>query len=145
MFFRTLIVCMLLYTYSVQANEIAEKEEVAETDSKVVEDNSEIVINCKTFMTLQQVLVNAKSSADSMVALISFFKTQTQLNTEKLAEAKTKEEFDEYRQIIRSYQEKIITLEKQQAELEESVTFIGQKLETIREHLPSCEEEHQTE
>lgn len=140
---------MLLCTHLVQANEIAEKEEVAETDSKVVKDSSEIVIDCQTFLVLQQEWINEKSSLENVIALIPFLKLHKQRNIAKLAktntESKTKEEFDKYRQIIRKYQEMIITLEQQQAELEKNVTLIAQNIELIRKHLPSCEEEYQTE
>jgi len=134
-----MVVCLLCTTYSVEAEEVKAKEAVAENSAKVLEDNSEIVIDCKTFLTIQQVLVDATSSADSVVALISVFRTQIQLNTKKLTEAQTREEFDDYRQFIRGYSEKIMTLEKQQAELQESVTFIGQQIERIRQNLPYCE------
>lgn len=133
MFSRFLMVVVCLWSWSVEAT-----EELLETNS--VADDSEIVIDCKTFLTLQQVLLDATRSAETVTALLSHFRTERQANMTKLNEAQTRPEFTEYRQIIRAYSEKIMMLEKQQPELQKSITVITEQLEKVKDQLePSCE------
>jgi predicted RNase H-like nuclease (RuvC/YqgF family) len=134
MFSRFFMVVVCLCSLSV----VEATEEAVETNS--VLDDSEIVIDCQTFLNLQQVLVDANRSAETVTALLSHFRTESQANMTKLNEAQTRQEFTEYRQIIRAYSEKIMMLENQQPELQKSITVITEQLEMVREHLePSCE------
>jgi len=133
MFSRFLMVVVCLCSLSVEAT-----EEQLETNSVVVD--SEIVIDCQTFLNFQQVLVDAIRSAEMVTALLSHFRTDRQANMTKLNEAQTRQEFNEYRQIIRAYSEKIMMLEKQQPEIQKSITVITEQLEKVRSQLePSCE------
>ena len=96
-------------------------------------------LDCNTLLIFEKRLVEAETAANNMSFLISSFQAKVQHLNTKLAEAKTKEEFEGYAPIINVYHENIRVVKKQRTELVNSMTRRREQIDFIKKTEITCE------